>query len=106
MELPTSAKVNVTEVIAHSRFGAVQWGLCILCGVCLFMDGFDVQAIGYVAPVTLKEWQVGNAQFGPSSSRGGDRSERALLPEFLALTVSPSSTDECHDREQMRQKRT
>jgi AAHS family 4-hydroxybenzoate transporter-like MFS transporter len=28
------------------------------------MDGFDVQAMGYVAPAILKEWHVPNAQFG------------------------------------------
>lgn len=62
MESP--AKVNVTELIAQSRFGSFQLGLCILCGICLFMDGYDVQAMGYVAPVILKEWHVGSAQFG------------------------------------------
>lgn len=70
MEPPTSARVNVSEVIARSRFGAFQWGLCILCGMCLLMDGFDVQAMGYVAPVILKEWHVGNAQFGPVFGAG------------------------------------
>ena len=59
-----SAKSNVTELIADSRFGSFQLGVCILCGICLFMDGFDVQAMGYVAPVILKEWHVGSAQFG------------------------------------------
>jgi MFS transporter, AAHS family, 4-hydroxybenzoate transporter len=60
----TPARVNITEVIGNSTFGGFQWGLCILCGLCLLMDGFDVQAMGYVAPAILKEWHVGNAQFG------------------------------------------
>ncbi|MGP0071758.1 MAG: MFS transporter [Bryobacteraceae bacterium] len=64
MESQTSAKVNITEVIGNSRLGAFQLGLCIVCGICLFMDGFDVQAMGYVAPAILREWHVGNAQFG------------------------------------------
>ena len=34
------------------------------------MDGFDVQAMGYVAPVILKEWHVPNAQFGPVFGAG------------------------------------
>ncbi len=45
-------------------------GLCILCGLCLIMDGFDVQAMGYVAPVILKEWHVPNASSGPCSAPG------------------------------------
>ncbi len=70
MEPQTSANVNISEVISNSRLGGFQLGLCILCGICLFMDGFDVQAMGYVAPVILKEWHVGNAQFGPVFGAG------------------------------------
>jgi MFS transporter, AAHS family, 4-hydroxybenzoate transporter len=66
----TFGRINVTEVIGESRLGAFQWSLCILCGVCLFMDGFDVQAMGYVAPAILKEWHVGSALFGPVFGAG------------------------------------
>ncbi len=66
----TPARVNISEVVANSSFGAFQLGLCILCGLCLIMDGFDVQAMGYVAPVILKEWHVPNAQFGPVFGAG------------------------------------
>ncbi len=64
------AQVNVSEVVADSSFGGFQLGLCILCGLCLIMDGFDVQAMGYVAPAILKEWHVPNAQFGPVFGAG------------------------------------
>src|SRR5580704_1624947 len=60
----TPARVNISELIGNSGFGRFQLGLCILCGICLLMDGFDVQAMSYVAPSILKEWHVGNAQFG------------------------------------------
>jgi MFS transporter, AAHS family, 4-hydroxybenzoate transporter len=66
----TSRAVNISETIDNSRFGSFQLGLCILCGLCLIMDGFDVQAMGYVAPVILKEWHVGSAQFGPVFGAG------------------------------------
>jgi AAHS family 4-hydroxybenzoate transporter-like MFS transporter len=39
--------------------------LLILCSMCLIMDGFDVQAMGYVAPSIIEEWKVPNAQLGP-----------------------------------------
>ena len=55
---------------ATARSVAFQSGLCILCGLCLIMDGFDVQAMGYVAPAILKEWHVPNAQFGPVFGAG------------------------------------
>jgi AAHS family 4-hydroxybenzoate transporter-like MFS transporter len=56
--------VDISEVIGDSSFGGFQLGLCILCGLCLIMDGFDVQAMGYVAPAILQEWHVPSAQFG------------------------------------------
>lgn len=34
------------------------------------MDGFDVQAMGYVAPVILRQWHVSNAIFGPVFGAG------------------------------------
>src|SRR6202046_83291 len=66
----TPARVNISDVVGNSTFGGFQLGLCILCGLCLIMDGFDVQAMGYVAPVILKEWHVPNAQFGPVFGAG------------------------------------
>src|ERR1700735_1975736 len=70
MEMKTSQRVNVSEVVGNSTFGAFQLGLCILCELCLIMDGFDVQAMGYVAPAILKEWHVPNSQFGPVFGAG------------------------------------
>ena len=66
----TPAPVDVSEVIGHSSFGAFQVGLCMLCFLCLIMDGFDVQAMGYVAPAILQEWRIPNSQFGPVFGAG------------------------------------
>jgi MFS transporter, AAHS family, 4-hydroxybenzoate transporter len=60
----TPARVNVSEIIDNSPFGAFRWGLCILCGFCLIMDGFDVQAIGYVAPAIKQEWHIPDPVLG------------------------------------------
>jgi len=68
--MSTSQQLNISEVIDNSRFGSFQLGLCILCGLCLIMDGFDVQAMGYVAPAILKEWHIPNSQFGPVFGAG------------------------------------
>lgn len=65
-----SRTLNISDAIDNSRFGSFQLGLCILCGLCLIMDGFDVQAMGYVAPAILKEWHVPNSQFGPVFGAG------------------------------------
>ena len=50
--------VNISEVIDKSRLSAFQIGIFILCGICLMLDGFDVQAIGYVAPVIRREYAI------------------------------------------------
>ena len=59
-----SAPVNVSDVIARSRIGPFQIGLFILCALCLIMDGFDVQAIGFVAPKLIEEWKISGALLG------------------------------------------
>ncbi len=59
-----AAPVNVSDVIATSRIGPFQIGLFALCGLCLIMDGFDVQAIGFVAPRLAAEWGISGALLG------------------------------------------
>src|SRR5712692_1170151 len=63
--MDTPATINISDIVDNSKFGSFQLGLLILCSVCLIMDGFDVQAMGYVAPAIIQEWKVPNAQLGP-----------------------------------------
>jgi AAHS family 4-hydroxybenzoate transporter-like MFS transporter len=58
-------KINVNKVVDNSRLGPFQWGLFLLCGLCLIMDGFDVQAIGYVAPALVRDWKIASSSMGP-----------------------------------------
>ena len=48
--------INITETIDGSRVGSFQIGVFVLCGLCLIMDGFDVQSWGFVAPSLFAEW--------------------------------------------------
>lgn len=57
-------KINVSDVIAQSRVGPFHIGLFVLCALCLIMDGFDVQAIGFVAPRLAEEWKISGAELG------------------------------------------
>src|SRR5258706_10315077 len=57
--------INVTELVENSPFGELQRGTFVLCLLCLVMDGFDVQALGYTAPSIVREWGVPNAALGP-----------------------------------------
>ncbi|HSR07045.1 MAG TPA: MFS transporter, partial [Bryobacteraceae bacterium] len=59
-----SQKVNIATLVDNSRLGLFQWTTFVLCGLCLIMDGFDVQAMGYVAPAVIKEFKIPGAQMG------------------------------------------
>ena len=63
--MQTRTKFSVSEAIDHSKLGGFQWGIMALCTICLLMDGFDVQAMGYVAPALIREWGVPNSALGP-----------------------------------------
>ncbi|MEQ1884771.1 MAG: MFS transporter [Bryobacteraceae bacterium] len=60
-----SNKLNVSDLIDKSRLNAFQVGIAILCGLCLVMDGFDVQSMGYVAPAIIQDWHIAPAALGP-----------------------------------------
>jgi MFS transporter, AAHS family, 4-hydroxybenzoate transporter len=57
--------VEISQVLDNAKISAFQVGVFILCGLCLIMDGFDVQALGYLAPAIIKDWQLTPAQMGP-----------------------------------------
>ena len=60
-----SATVNLTELLENSRIGPLQIRVFVLCMACLIMDGFDVQAMGYVAPAVLAEFGAERSVMGP-----------------------------------------
>ena len=53
--------LNITETIDNSKVGSFQIGIFVLCGLCLIMDGFDVQSWGYVGAVAVHEWGIASA---------------------------------------------
>ena len=64
-ELESRVKINISGVVDNSRFGTFQLGVLILCGLCLITDGFDLQAMGYVAPALLEDWKIPKSELGP-----------------------------------------
>jgi AAHS family 4-hydroxybenzoate transporter-like MFS transporter len=68
--LETAAKVNISDVVDNSKLGPFQIRLFALCSLCLIMDGFDVQAMGYVAPAIVQDWNISKAQLGPVFGAG------------------------------------
>ena len=47
-----------------------QWLIIALCGATLFMDGFDAQAMGFVAPALAPELHIARQALGPVFSSG------------------------------------
>ena len=60
-----SAKVNLSELLENIPVGAMHVRIFVLCMACLIMDGFDVQAMGYVAPAVLADWGIERSAMGP-----------------------------------------
>jgi hypothetical protein len=67
--------VNVAEVIDARRVGALQVRAFLLCAAVLFVDGFDVQGITYIAPAISQAWHLQRGALG--RARIGVRAEDA-----------------------------
>ena len=59
------ATFDVPTFINSRRVGAVQWVVIVLCALVMFLDGFDTQAISYMAPLIAKEWGLPRELLGP-----------------------------------------
>ena len=68
--MPAADIVDVTEVIEEARFGRLQLLILLLCAWIALLDGFDTQAIAYVAPVIAEQWGIAMAGFGPIFGAG------------------------------------
>jgi AAHS family 4-hydroxybenzoate transporter-like MFS transporter len=64
----SSNTVNIADVLDNNKISKFQVGTFILCALCLIMDGFDVQALGPIAPAIIQDWHVPMAQMGPALS--------------------------------------
>jgi MFS transporter, AAHS family, 4-hydroxybenzoate transporter len=63
-------EVNVPALIDQQKISAFQIRVAVLCAAVVFMDGFDAQAIGYVAPTISKAWNLKPGELGPVFSAG------------------------------------
>src|SRR5262245_7428117 len=65
-----SEEIRIADVIDRSRIGRLQVILFALCAACLIMDGFDVQAVGYVGPSLLRDWNIPGSALGNMLAAG------------------------------------
>ena len=62
--------IDVADFIDRQPVGGFQLKLLLTCAAVLFLDGFDAQAIGYVAPALAREWGLTKGALGPVFSAG------------------------------------
>ncbi|HWZ38288.1 MAG TPA: MFS transporter [Bradyrhizobium sp.] len=62
--------IDLVDFIDRQPIGGFQIRLLFACAAVLFLDGFDTQAIGYVAPALAKEWSLTKGALGPVFSAG------------------------------------
>ena len=83
---------HVPTFINSRAVGGTQYAIVIMCGLVMFLDGFDTQTISYVVPVLAKEWGIPRALFGPIFSS-------ALVGLMIGyLVISPLSDRIGHRR--------
>ncbi|HVY58852.1 MAG TPA: MFS transporter [Xanthobacteraceae bacterium] len=58
-------RIDVVSIVDASPTGAFILGVVALCAGVSFLDGFDILAISYVAPVIGKAWALPKEAFGP-----------------------------------------
>jgi AAHS family 4-hydroxybenzoate transporter-like MFS transporter len=64
------ADVDVTRLIDQQKISRYQILVAGLCAAVVFMDGFDAQAIGYVAPSLSAAWKLPKGALGPVFGAG------------------------------------
>ncbi len=60
-----SGMVDLPAFIDQQPVSRGQVRLLLACAAVLFMDGFDTQAIGYVAPALSRAWDLPRSALGP-----------------------------------------
>jgi MFS transporter, AAHS family, 4-hydroxybenzoate transporter len=84
--------IHVPDIINNDRISAFQYLIVLLCAFVMFIDGFDTQAISYMAPLIAKEWGLSRQLLGPIFSS-------ALLGLMIGyIVLSPLSDRLGHRR--------
>ena len=64
-EPPVAEAINVARFIDERPLSKFQLRTIILCALVVGLDGFDAQALGFVAPALSKDWHLQSGALGP-----------------------------------------
>jgi AAHS family 4-hydroxybenzoate transporter-like MFS transporter len=65
MTTPPGPILDLRAFIDSRPFSPYQWLILGLCFLIIFIDGFDVGAVGFVAPALVQGWHVKRQMLGP-----------------------------------------
>lgn len=65
-----SERQSVERLIDERPIGQLQFRVFLLCGLAIFAEGYDTQAIAYVAPAVAQEWRLAPGALGPTFAAG------------------------------------
>ena len=68
--MSSNQPLDISAVIDANKISPFQVWILILVGLTVVIDGFDVQAMGFVAPAIIQEWGVDKAELGPVFGAG------------------------------------
>jgi AAHS family 4-hydroxybenzoate transporter-like MFS transporter len=68
--IQSSERLDLESIIDSSRLSAFQVAIMVCCALIAMMDGFDTQAIAFVAPEIATAWHIEAALFGPVFGAG------------------------------------
>ncbi|WP_225770021.1 MFS transporter [Inquilinus sp. Marseille-Q2685] len=65
-----SKRLDIQTFIDERPVGTFQWKVLALCLIVLVLDGFDVVAMGFIAPAIVTDWSVPREALAPVLSAG------------------------------------
>ncbi len=60
-----AATIDVADFIDQKPVGSFQIRILLMCFAVLFIDGYDTQALGYIAPGLSQDWKLARGALGP-----------------------------------------